>query len=67
MPKQWNGQLATQTVAFRGTSRVNVMEAGAGAQNFRTISRAAYMLTVTGGVSGSFGSHVLGYVGTRPM
>lgn len=63
MPKQWNGQLATQTVVFRGTSRVDVMSAGAGSQNFRTISRAAYSLVVTGGVSGSFGAHILGYLG----
>ena len=63
MPKQWNGTLATQTVAFRGTSRVDIMSAGAGSQNFRTISRAAYSLTVTGGVSGSFGAHILGYLG----
>ena len=63
MPKQWNGTLATQTVVFRGTSRVDVMSAGAGSQNFRTISRAAYLLNVAGGVSGSFGAHILGYVG----
>lgn len=63
MPKQWNGTLATQTAHFRGTSRVDVMVAGAGAQNFRTISRAAYALRVTGGVSGTFGAHILGYLG----
>ena len=67
MPRQWNGQLATQTVAFRGTSRVDVMSAGAGEQNFRTISRAAYRLVVTGGVSGSFGSHILGYLGNTTV
>lgn len=67
MPKQWNGTLATQTVVFRGTSRVDIMSAGAGAQNFRTISRAAYKLTVTGGVSGSFGAHVLGYLGNTTI
>lgn len=63
MPKQWTGTLATQTVAFRGTSRVDIMSAGAGSQNFRTISSAAYSLAVTGGVSGSFGAHILGYLG----
>ena len=67
MAKQWGGVLASQTVHFRGTSRVNVMEAGAGAQNFRTISRAVYSLTVTGGVSGSFGAHILGYVGNTTV
>jgi hypothetical protein len=43
------------------------MSAGAGSQNFRTISRAAYTLVVTGGVSGSFGSHILGYLGNTTI
>ena len=67
MPKQWNGVLATQTVVFRGTSRVDVMVAGAGNQNFRTISRAAYSMAVTGGISGSFGAHILGYLGNTTI
>jgi hypothetical protein len=68
MPKQWNGTLATQTVAFRGTSRVDIMSAGAGAQNFRTISRAAYSVRVVGGISGAnFGAHILGYLGNSTV
>ena len=67
MPRQWNGTLATQVVAFRGTSRTDIMVAGAGAQNFRTISRAAYSMAVTGGISGSFGAHILGYLGNTTI
>jgi len=67
MPKQWNGTLATQVVAFRGTSRTDIMAAGAGSQNFRTISRAAYSMAVTGGISGSFGAHILGYLGNTTI
>lgn len=68
MARHWNGTLATQTVAFRGTSRVNIMSAGAGAQNFRTISRAAYSVAVVGGISGgAWGAHILGYLGNTTV
>jgi hypothetical protein len=63
MAKQWNGTLATQTVHFRGTSAVSVLNTSTAQPNLRTLSSAAYCLQVTGGVSGSFGCHILGRVG----
>jgi hypothetical protein len=63
MARQWNGTLATQTVAFRGTSTVAVLNTTTSAPNFRAISGAAYSLVVAGGISGSFGVHILGYAG----
>ena len=63
MPKQWNGVLATQTVPFRGTSTVSVLNTTTASPNFRTISDAAYAVNVAGGISGSFGVHVIGTVG----
>jgi hypothetical protein len=63
MPRQWNGTLATQVVPFRGSSTVDILAAGTAGTNFRTISGAVYALNVAGGVSGSFGAHILGMVG----
>ena len=63
MPKQWNGTLATQTVAFRGSSVVSVLNTTTAAPNFRTISRAVYALNVAGGVSGTFGVNIQALVG----
>ena len=63
MARYWNGTLATQTVVFRGTSTIQVL-GGNGMPNFRNISDARYSVIVSGGVSGSFGVHVLGFVGT---
>ena len=62
MARFWNGTLATQTVTFRGTSTIQVL-GGGGLPNFRDITDAKYSVVVSGGVSGSFGVHVLGFVG----
>ena len=63
MANQWNSTIATQTVAFRGTSSVEVRDISTAFPNLRVVSGAVYGLNVAGGVSGSFGVHVVGMVG----
>lgn len=62
MPRRWNGTIATQTVPFRGTSSITV-PVTVNQINFRALTRAVYALNVTGGVSGSFGVHIVSRVG----
>lgn len=63
MPNQWNATLATQNVAFRGTSQVSIKTSFTAFPDVRSITQARYAVNVTGGVSGSFGVLVLGHVG----
>ena len=63
MANQWSGTIATQTVAFRGTSTVFITPTFTEFPNTRTVSAAAYILGVSGGVSGSFGVTVRGRIG----
>lgn len=63
MAGQFNAVIATQTVVFRGTSQVKVETANVQFPNMRALAGAAYVLNVTGGVSGAFGVVVMGQVG----
>lgn len=63
MANQWNAQIATQTVVFRGTSAVRVHQANPAFPKGRIITGAVYGLNVVGGVSGSFGVHIIGNIG----
>ena len=63
MAQQWNAIIAKQIVPFRGTSAISIVDTAPGFPNFRAITGAAYAVNVSGGVSGSFGVHVLGSIG----
>lgn len=63
MPNQFNASIANQTVVFRGTSTIDVKANTVNFPNVRAIAGAAYVLRVTGGVSGNFGCIVLGRIG----
>lgn len=63
MANQWNATIATQTVAFRGTSTVDVKVAVKDFHDIRSIAGAAYSLLVAGGVSGNFSVVVSGFIG----
>ena len=64
MANQWNGTIATQTVAFRGLSQVFVRSTNSTFPNHRTITDAVYSMVVTGGISGTFGVNVVGHLGS---
>ena len=61
MSKQFNALIADQRVIFRGTSRVGISTSTM--PSFRAITGAIYGLSVSGGISGSFGVAVYGHVG----
>lgn len=63
MAQQFNSIIARQTDHFRGTSSISVLPTTTALPNFRAITDAVYAVSVTGGVSGSFGVHVLGSIG----
>ncbi len=63
MAQQFNAIIATQTDHWRGTSAISIAQTANGFPNFRAISGAAYAMTVTGGVSGSFGVAIKGSIG----
>lgn len=62
MANRWNGNIATQTVVFRGTSTVAVRGFNENFPNFHSVSDARYWLSVTGGVSGNFSVTVQGVI-----
>lgn len=63
MPQQFNAIIATQTDHFRGTSGIQIKDEVPNWPNYRSIAGAAYAVSVTGGVSGSFGVHIIGSLG----
>lgn len=63
MANQWNAAIASQTVHFRGTSAVGVRAFANQIPHSRALVGTRYSLQVTGGVSGSFGAHVVAAVG----
>jgi hypothetical protein len=63
MANQWNAVIATQTVAFRGTSSVGVKAFSTALPQVRALGDAVYGVKVAGGISGTFGVFVVGYVG----
>ena len=62
MANRWNGRIATQTVAFRGTSVVGVLATSNTFPTFHAVDNARYWLSVTGGVSGTFSVVVNGLI-----
>lgn len=63
MAQQFNGIIAQQTVAFRGTSAISVFTGTSSFPVFRAIRDARYTANLTGGNSGSFSVHVIGSIG----
>ena len=61
MSKQFNAIIADQRVIFRGSSSVGISTSTM--PSFRSITGAVYGVNITGGISGSFGVHVVGSVG----
>lgn len=62
MATHWTGTIATQTVAFRGTSQVQARATATTLPSSPVLDKAIYSLNVAGGISGSFGVHVIGWV-----
>ena len=67
MANRWNAPIATQTVVFRGTSTVSVLQTSDEFPTFKAFSDARYFLSVTGGVSGNFSVVVGGNVGGQTV
>lgn len=66
MANQWTGVIATQTVAFRGTSTVGILGANNTFPQSRSLENAVYGVSITGGISGSFAVLVRGRIGGVP-
>lgn len=66
MANQWTGVIATQTVAFRGTSTVGVLGINNTFPQARALEQAVYGVSITGGISGSFAVLVRGRIGGVP-